>query len=53
MILESLPDNQLELRILSAKHSLFITLVKNENINTAKKLKTEINIISKVHSDFI
>ena len=53
MILDTLPDGQLELRIPGAEHSLFIEPVESDSIDTAKKLKTEINIISKVLFDFI
>lgn len=53
IILESLPEGQLELQLLAQEHSFFIEPEKLENPDISQILNTEIGIINKVFFDLI
>lgn len=53
IVLESLPDGQLEIQLMGPDVSLFIEPVEVENPDLEMALNTEINIINKVFFDYI
>lgn len=53
VILDSLPDGQLELKLTSVDHSIFLEPVEMVEVDTAQKLRTEIGIINQVFFEII
>ena len=52
-ILDSLPEGELELKLVGAEHSIFVLPVESQNVDLKKKLKAESFIINQIMFDLI
>ena len=52
-ILDSLPEGELELKLLGAEYSIFVLPVESQNINAERKLKAESSIINQIMFNLI
>ena len=52
-ILDSLPEGEIELKLVGAEHSIFVQPVESQNTNVERKLKAESSIINQIMFDLI
>ena len=52
-ILDSLPEGELELKLLGAEYSIFVLPVESQNVDLKKKLKAESSIVNQVMFNLI
>ena len=52
-ILDSLPEGELELKLLGAEHSIFVQPVESQNVDLKKKLKAESSIVNQIMFNLI
>lgn len=53
IILESLPEGDIEIQLVGKEHSIFVKPTESQDINADRALKTEIGIINKLFFDYI